>query len=125
MADSLATLSAMFQANRGKEMTIQTKMAHCQQVGEAKIDGKPWYHDIKEYLKRGVYPLEATKNDKRTLRRLATSFLLSGVILYKRSVDSTLLHCVDDYEAKEIMEEVHGRAFGTHANGHALTCKIL
>ncbi|RDX93103.1 Gypsy retrotransposon integrase-like protein 1, partial [Mucuna pruriens] len=100
-------------------------MAHCQQVGEAEIDGKPWYHDIREYLKRGVYPLEAIENDKRTLRRLATGFLLSGIILYKSNANSTLLWCVDDYEAREIMEEVHGGAFGTHTNGHALARKIL
>ncbi|RDX93255.1 Retrovirus-related Pol polyprotein, partial [Mucuna pruriens] len=100
-------------------------MAHCQQVREAEIDGKPWYHDIREYLKNGIYPPEATENDKRSLKRLATSFFLSGVILYKRSIDSTLLRCVDDSEAREKMEEVHGGAFDTHANGHALARKIL
>ncbi|RDX65955.1 Pol polyprotein, partial [Mucuna pruriens] len=82
MADTLATLSAMLQANQSKEMTIhvqhQTKMAHYQQVKEAGADGKPWYHDIREYLKKGAYPLRATENDKRTLRRLAASFFLSG-----------------------------------------------
>ncbi|RDX93098.1 hypothetical protein CR513_24691, partial [Mucuna pruriens] len=97
MVDALATLLAMLQANRNKEMTIHVE-----------IDGKPWYHDIREYFKRGVYPQEATENDKRILRRLATSFLLSGIILYKRSVDSALLHCIDDCEAQDIMEEVHG-----------------
>ncbi|RDY05192.1 hypothetical protein CR513_10974, partial [Mucuna pruriens] len=95
MVDALATLSAMLQGNHGKEMIIhvrqQTKMAHWQQVGEAEIDGKPWYHDIREYLKKGVYPQKATENYKRTLRRLAAGFLLSGAILYKRSADSTLL----------------------------------
>ncbi|RDX76530.1 hypothetical protein CR513_43467, partial [Mucuna pruriens] len=112
MTDALATLSAMLQVNRGKEMTIHvrqhTKMAHCQQVGEVEIDGKPWYHDDEEYLKRGIYPTKATENDKRTLRRLAIGFLLSRIILYKRSVDSTLLHCVDDCEAQEIMEKCMG-----------------
>ncbi|RDY04173.1 hypothetical protein CR513_12153, partial [Mucuna pruriens] len=62
-----------------------------QPLEEAEIDGKPWYHDIREYLKKGVYPLEAIEIDKRMLRRLATGFFLSGVILYKRSTDSTLL----------------------------------
>ncbi|RDX98898.1 hypothetical protein CR513_18113, partial [Mucuna pruriens] len=89
MADALATLSAMLQANQSKEMTIhvrhQTEMAHYQQVEEARADGKPWYHNIREYLKRGAYPLGAIENDKRTLRRLAAGFFLSGVILYKRS----------------------------------------
>ncbi|RDX62099.1 hypothetical protein CR513_59600, partial [Mucuna pruriens] len=90
---------AMLQENQNKEMTIhvqyQTKMAHCQQVEEAGIDGKPWYHDIRGYLNKGAYPARATENDKRTLRRLATRFFLSG-ILYKRSADLTLLRCVDD-----------------------------
>ncbi|RDY02522.1 hypothetical protein CR513_13993, partial [Mucuna pruriens] len=95
------------------------------QIEEVEIDSKPWYHDIKEYLKKGDYPLRATENDKQTLKRLATGFFLSGVILYKRSTDSTNLRCVDDQEAWDIMEEVHWGAFGTHPNGHALARKIL
>ncbi|RDX99629.1 hypothetical protein CR513_17299, partial [Mucuna pruriens] len=106
MAGALATLASMLQVNKGQEMTIQ-------------------YHDIKEYLEKGVYPLEATKNDKRTLRRLTAGFFLSGIILYKRSVDLTLLHCVEDQEAKGIMEEVNEGTFGTHTNGHTLARKIL
>ncbi|RDY14742.1 hypothetical protein CR513_00144, partial [Mucuna pruriens] len=34
---------------------------------------------------------EASENSKRTLRRLASGFLLSGTILYKRNMDMTLL----------------------------------
>ncbi|RDX85170.1 hypothetical protein CR513_33665, partial [Mucuna pruriens] len=74
---------------------------------------------------QGAYPLEATENKKRTLRRLATGFFLSEVILYKRSSDLTLLRCVVDREAKEIMKEVHEGAFGTYANSHALARKTL
>ncbi|RDY07547.1 Gypsy retrotransposon integrase-like protein 1, partial [Mucuna pruriens] len=100
-------------------------MAHSQQLEEAEADRKPWYHDIREYLREGVYPLGATENDKRMLRRLAVGFFLSGVILYNKSVDSMLLRCMDNREAQEIMEEVHEGTFGTHANGHALARKIL
>ncbi|RDY05751.1 hypothetical protein CR513_10391, partial [Mucuna pruriens] len=101
IVDALATLSAMLQMNQNKEMTIH-------------------YHDIREYLEKGAYPPKATENDKRTLRRLAIGFFLSGVTLYKRRTDLTLLRCVDDCEAREIMEEVHEGAFDTHANDHAL-----
>ncbi|RDY02309.1 Gypsy retrotransposon integrase-like protein 1, partial [Mucuna pruriens] len=65
------------------------------------------------------------ENDKRTLRRLVACFFLSGVILYKRSADSSLLHYVDNREAQEIMEEVHEGTFDTHINAHALARKIL
>ncbi|RDX76481.1 hypothetical protein CR513_43525, partial [Mucuna pruriens] len=84
-----------------------------------------WYHDIKGYLEKGVYPPEAIKNDKRMLRRLVAGFFLSGTILYKRAADGMLLRCVDKKEAKEIMEEIHEGTFGTHSNGHALAHKIL
>ncbi|RDX84800.1 hypothetical protein CR513_34110, partial [Mucuna pruriens] len=57
------------------------------------------YHGIKEYLREGVYPQATTENDKRTLKRLVVGFFLSGVILYKRSTDLTLIHCMDDREA--------------------------
>ncbi|RDX63373.1 hypothetical protein CR513_58202, partial [Mucuna pruriens] len=112
MVDALKTLSSMLQ---------QAKLAHYQQLDrdKAKVDDKPWYHDIKEYLENGAY------FDKRALRRLAASFFLSETILYKRSTDLTLLCCFDDQEAKGIMEEVHEGTFGTHTNGHTLARKIL
>ncbi|RDX95188.1 Pol polyprotein, partial [Mucuna pruriens] len=66
-------------------------MAHHQQIEEGKADYKPWYHDIREYLNKRIYPLGEIENDKRTLRRLAAGFFLSGAILYKRSTDLTLL----------------------------------
>ncbi|RDX84144.1 rnhA, partial [Mucuna pruriens] len=74
---------------------------------------------------QGTYPLDATKNDKRTLQRLASSFFLVGGTLYKRNSDMTLLRCVDEKEAQGILEEVHEGEFGTYANGHSLARKIL
>ncbi|RDX86915.1 rnhA, partial [Mucuna pruriens] len=108
MADALATLSAMVQINEGQEMTIH-----------------PWYFDIKRYLEKGEYPKGALENSKRTLRRLASGFLLSGAMLYKRNTDMTLLRCVDSQEPEQIMGEIHEGIFGTHVNGHALGRKIL
>ncbi|RDY11540.1 hypothetical protein CR513_03784, partial [Mucuna pruriens] len=65
----------------------QSKVAHCQHLDRDKIeiDNKPWYYDIKRYLENGVYLEGVTENDKRTLRRLAFDFFLSGAILYKRT----------------------------------------
>ncbi|RDX78136.1 hypothetical protein CR513_41646, partial [Mucuna pruriens] len=114
MVDSLATLSAMLQVNRGQEITIhiqqQVKMAHYQHLDQDEIEagGKPWYHDIKEML-----------------MRLTTGFFLNEAIFYKRSTNLTLFHYVLDREAKKIMKEVHEGAFGTHTNDHALARKIL
>ncbi|XP_028242244.1 uncharacterized protein LOC114420585 [Glycine soja] len=129
MADALATLASMFQLTpHGDlpyiEFQCRGKPAHCCQVEEER-DGKPWYYDIKQYVVSKEYPPEIADNDKRTLRRLAASFFMSGGTLYKRNHDMTLLRCVDAKEANHMIEEVHEGSFGTHANGHAMARKIL
>ncbi|RDX93113.1 hypothetical protein CR513_24671, partial [Mucuna pruriens] len=36
----------------------QSRTTLCQYLGwdEVEVDAKPWYHDIKGYLKKGAYP---------------------------------------------------------------------
>ncbi|XP_058774693.1 uncharacterized protein LOC131648971 [Vicia villosa] len=129
MADALATLSSMFKVtwpNHEPRITVRhfEEPAYCLTI-EERPDDKPWFHNIKRYLERQEYPENASTIDKKTLRRLAAKFFLSGDILYKRNYDSVLLRCVDEREAKEIIKEVHDGTFGTHANGHAMARKIL
>ncbi|KAL5128294.1 Ribonuclease HI [Glycine soja] len=112
MADALATLASMFQLTPHGDLPYiefwcRGKPAHCCQVEEER-DEKPWYFDIKRYVVSKEYPLEIADNDKRTLRRLAAGFFMSGSILYKRNHDMTLLWCVDAREANHMIEE---RAF--------------
>jgi len=71
------------------DIKCRVELAHCCLIEEEE-DGKPWNFDIKQYIKGKEYPLEASDNDKRTLRRLATSFLLSGNVLYRRNHDTLL-----------------------------------
>ncbi|XP_070026039.1 uncharacterized protein [Nicotiana sylvestris] len=72
------------------------------------LDGEPWFHDIREYIKSGVYPVQATDDQKRIIRHLASGFFLSGGILYKRTTDLGLLRCIDAKQASTIMAKVHG-----------------
>jgi len=129
MADALATLASMFQLTPHgdllyTEFRYRGRTAHCCLVEEER-DSKPWYFDIKRYVESKEYPPEASDNDKRTLRRLAASFLMSGNILYKRNHDMVLLRCVNAKEAENMLREVHEGSFGTHANGRAMARKIL
>ncbi|CAL0305680.1 unnamed protein product [Lupinus luteus] len=128
LADALSTLSSMFHIS-GKDQPIikiesRDQPIHCCAV-EVEQDGKPWYHDIKVYIQKREYPIDASENDKRTLRRLAMGFFLDGDVLYKRNHDMVLLRCVEGKEAEMILKEVHEGSFGTHANGHAMARKIL
>ena len=101
------------------EIRCRGKPAHCCFI-EKEEDGKPWYFNIKRYIEDKEYPPEAFDNDKRTLRRLAADFLLSGNILYKRNHDMVLFRRVDAREAKQMLIEVQEGSFGMHANGHAM-----
>ncbi|XP_017640223.2 uncharacterized protein LOC108481623 [Gossypium arboreum] len=116
MADTLATLASMIKLN-GREdmklvqMSICETSAHCCNIDvEEESDDYPWYHDILRYVKSREYPDQATKNDRGTLRRLASDYVLDGEILYKRRKDQVLLRCVDAVEARKILEEVHEEA---------------
>ncbi|XP_019420707.1 PREDICTED: uncharacterized protein LOC109330893 [Lupinus angustifolius] len=128
LADALATLSSMFQIGEKEMLVIRTSSkdqpAYCCEI-ESESDGKPWYHDIMTYLKSKEYPLEATENDKRTLRRLAMGFFLNENVLYKRNHDMTLLRCVEAKEAEKIIQGIHEEMFGTHTNGHSIARKIM
>ena len=58
---------------------------------EVKADRKPWYHDIKAYIKNNEYLSSATDSEKKFIRRMACQFFLSREVLYKRNHNSTLL----------------------------------
>ncbi|KAK5785449.1 hypothetical protein PVK06_040037 [Gossypium arboreum] len=129
LADALATLASMFKANRETEimplqMSIYEVPAHCFSI-EKELDGRPWFHDILEYVKNQKYPEQANENDKQTIRRMAVGFVLDGNILYKRGKDQVLLRCIDAVEARKILEDVHEGIFGTHANGFTMARKIM
>ena len=86
--------------------------AYCMSIKECmsvefEADGKPWYHDIKAYIKNSEYPPDAKDSEKQFIQRMACQFFLSGEVQYKRNHNSTLLQCVEASEANHLMEEMH------------------
>ncbi|XP_070055377.1 uncharacterized protein [Nicotiana tomentosiformis] len=129
IADALATMASMLHHPDEiyvdpLQIQIRDQHAYCNVV-EEELDGKPWFHDVKEYIKSGVYPAHATGDQKRTIRRLASGVFLSGGILYKRTPDLGLLRCIDAKQASTIMAEVHSGVCGPHMSGYVLAKKIL
>ncbi|XP_073262690.1 uncharacterized protein [Populus alba] len=127
-ADALAILAAMATIDLGHRVQpihidIRNNPAYYYSI-EEEIDGKPWYYDIKNFMQKQEYPEEASKTDKKTLRRLAMSFYLDGEILYKRSFDGTLLRCLNATDARKALQEVHEGICSTHAGGHMMARKI-
>ncbi|XP_070004047.1 uncharacterized protein [Nicotiana sylvestris] len=128
-ADALATLSSMIQ-HPDKNFVdlilvrIHNLPAYCAHV-EDEIDGKPWFHDFKEYLAKGEYPKHANHTQKRMIRRLSNYFFHSGGNLYKRTPNLELIRCVDTKETSKLLEDIHVGTCGPHMNGFVLAKKIL
>ena len=71
-------------------------LAYCMNIEECRsveveVDGKPWYHDIKAYIKNNEYPFGTMDSEKKFIQHMACQFFLSGEVLYKGNHDSTLL----------------------------------
>ncbi|RVW58608.1 hypothetical protein CK203_114043 [Vitis vinifera] len=81
--------------------------AYCCLIGETEAqDDLPWYHDIYQFLRSGIYPEVATAKDRKALRNLATRFVICGDTLYRRSADGMLLLCLDRASADRVMREI-------------------
>ncbi|XP_070009855.1 uncharacterized protein [Nicotiana sylvestris] len=111
LADALATLASMLTYPGNLhidplEIQIRERHGYCNTV---KIEShvRPWYHDIKRFLKTKEYPDQASGDQKSTIRRIASGFFLSDKVLYRRTPDLNLLRCVDAEEVRKIMYEVH------------------
>ena len=58
---------------------------------EVEADEKPWYHDIKAYIKNNEYLPGTIDSERKFIWHMACQFFLSGEVFYKRNHDSTLL----------------------------------
>ncbi|XP_070025738.1 uncharacterized protein [Nicotiana sylvestris] len=127
--DALATLSSMIQ-HQDKNfidpipVKIHNQPAYFAHV-EEETDGKPWFHDIKEYLAKREYSEHAKHTQKCTLRRLSNHFFQSGGTLYRRTPNLGLLRYVNANEASKLLEEIYAGTCGPHMNGFVLAKKIL
>ncbi|XP_027103168.1 uncharacterized protein [Coffea arabica] len=128
-AGVLATLSSMIQhldelVIEPIQIQLQEKPAHCL-VMKKSSDSRPWYNDIKKFLKIGSYPPGANMTAKSFLRKLSSKFFLNGEVVYKRTSDLGLLKSVDEDEADYLMKEVCSGVCGSHMNEHLLVKKIM
>ena len=80
-ADALAILASMVKLVKGDEMRqlrIEAcrVLAYCMNIKErmkvkVEINGKPWYHDIKAYIKNGEYPSRVTDSERKFIKHMA------------------------------------------------------
>ena len=82
-----------------------------------------WTSPILSYLKDGQLPLNPNKAKK--IKKRAAQFTVLSDKLYKRGFSQPYLRCVEEKEAKYVLEGVHGGIYGDHMRAKSLLRKIM
>jgi hypothetical protein len=78
----------------------------------------PWYKDPVYYLQNHRCPYNLDTHQRRMLCLESSIYVILGDLLFRRSFDGMLLHCVNK-EAHKLLHETHGSSnFVTHVGGH-------
>ncbi|XP_026439692.1 uncharacterized protein LOC113338497 [Papaver somniferum] len=130
-ANALFVLASTLAVPEGKtvkpiEISWRDEPAFCYaiQIAAEQLDDTPWFVDIQRYLKDQSYPEDSTKQQRRYIRRVACQYTIFVNVLYKLSRDGTLLRCVNEHEARKILERVHSGECGPHMNAHMMSRNI-
>ena len=78
---------------------------------------------IMSFLQDGQLP-QNTEEAKKVKKRAARFTILNDA-LYKRGFSMPYLKCVDEEEARYILEEIHGGVCGDHAEPRSLVNKVV
>ncbi|KAL5539705.1 hypothetical protein UlMin_045788 [Ulmus minor] len=88
------------------------------------ISDKPtWMDPIMAYLRDGTLPQD--KFEARRLRYRSPRYYLDKDKLRKRSFSSPSLTCLNEDQAKYVLQEVHEGVCWNHSSGRALAHKVL
>ncbi|VFQ76056.1 unnamed protein product [Cuscuta campestris] len=110
-----------------------SKMAHIEDLGSPRIhvqlvfvvteEVSGWIAELIRYKKDGILPDDETT--ARLIKRRAPTYVVENGRLYKRSYNGTLLRCVDEARAGQIMEEVHEGVCAAHQGPFSMARRIV
>jgi hypothetical protein len=90
-----------------------------------RLEQVEWYADIIFYLKNLTCPSHLVGHKKRALRLKTSKYVLTKDGLDCRNIDGIILRCVDEVEAKKIVDEFHAGFCGGLYASKTTTHKIL
>ena len=82
-----------------------------------------WMTLIVSFLQDGHLPQDA--DEARKIKKRAARFTILNDTLYKRGFSMPYLKCVNENEAKYILEEIHEGICGDHAGPKSLVSKVI
>ncbi|XP_075655201.1 uncharacterized protein LOC142625426 [Castanea sativa] len=99
------------------EMEVQ-KRPSIEEITFVIQSGDSWMTPILSFLQDGRLPEDVEEAKK--VRKIAARFTILNDDQYKRGFSMPYLKCVDESEAKYILEEVHEGIYGDHAGPRSL-----
>ena len=82
-----------------------------------------WMTLIVSFLQDGHLLQDA--DEARKIKKRAARFTILNDTLYKRGFSMPYLKCVNEDEAKYILEEIHEGICGDHASPRSLVSKVI
>ncbi|KAL0408327.1 UNVERIFIED_CONTAM: Gag-Pol polyprotein [Sesamum radiatum] len=124
-ADALSKFGAMIAGVRSRKITVMVKERPAiEENKEVQViqEDRSWKAELLRYLKGAILP-----NDPIAAKRIkfkATRFTVIGDELYKRTINGTLLKCLDEERAEYVLREIHEGSCGNHSGGRSLAQKV-
>ena len=124
-ADEIAKMALSKEGSTSMELNMEVqKRPNIEEVPTFAIQNiNSWMTPIISFLQDGCLPQDAEKAKK--IKKRAARFTILNDTLYKRGFSMPYLKCVDEDEAKYILEEIHEGVCGDHAGPRSLVSKVI
>ena len=125
MADEVSKLASSEEEriSTSLEMKVQ-KHPSIEEVSTFAIQkASSWMTPIMAFIQDGHLPQDTMEAKKVRMR--AARFIILNDTLYKRGFNMPYLKCVDEEEAKYILEEIHQGIYGDHTGPRSLVNKVI
>ncbi|XP_050259207.1 uncharacterized protein LOC126704233 [Quercus robur] len=124
-ADEVSKLASSRKKESSMDLTMEIrKHPNIEEVSTFAIQSaNSWMTPIMSFLQDRHLP-QNTKEAKK-VRKRAARFTILNDTLYKRGFSMPYLKCVDEEEARYILEEIHGGVCGNHVGPRSLVNKVI
>jgi hypothetical protein len=85
----------------------------------------PWYDDIKFYLIHGSSPHHLDPKKRRALRLKSSPYQLLNGVLFRKTFDEILMHCLARDEVDKVLSKLHAGEVGGNFGGDTTAHKVL
>ncbi|GLJ21637.1 hypothetical protein SUGI_0402860 [Cryptomeria japonica] len=106
-------------------MNVEIHNVEVRDASITSIERQLWYSGIVRFLRDATFSEGMTHNQKRTLKLKSQKYVLIQGDLFWRKRDGELLMCFDEFQAKQVLIEMHDGACGGHYSAKTTAGEII